>query len=42
MGDRFTDLLETYRQPIETHVTENLFDRHIVPLFLDDSGPERR
>ncbi|MGZ5488706.1 MAG: tagaturonate epimerase family protein, partial [Candidatus Aminicenantales bacterium] len=42
MGDRFTDLLETYREPIETHVTENLFDRHIVPLFLDDSGPERR
>ncbi|MGZ5469452.1 MAG: tagaturonate epimerase family protein [Candidatus Aminicenantales bacterium] len=42
MGDRFTDLLETYREPIETHVTENLFDRHIAPLFLDDSGSERR
>ncbi|MGZ5496744.1 MAG: tagaturonate epimerase family protein, partial [Candidatus Aminicenantales bacterium] len=42
MGDRFTDLLETYREPIETQVTENLFDRHIAPLFLDDSGSERR
>lgn len=42
MGDRFTDLLETYREPIETYVTENLFDRHIVPLFLEDSGSERR
>lgn len=42
MGGRFTDLLETYREPIETHVTENLFDRHIVPLFLDAAGSERR
>jgi hypothetical protein len=37
MGDRFTDLLQTYREPIETHVTENLFCRHIGPLFLE--GP---
>jgi hypothetical protein len=37
MGDRFTDLLEQYREPIETHVTDNLLRRHIGPLFL--GGP---
>jgi nucleotide-binding universal stress UspA family protein len=42
MGDRFTDLLEAYREPIETHVTDNLLHRHIVPLFLEDPGDERR
>ena len=34
MGDRFTDLLERYRGPIEEHVTDNLLRRHIGPLFL--------
>jgi hypothetical protein len=42
MGDRFAGLLEICRKPIETHVTENLFDRHIVPLFLGDPTKERR
>ncbi|HMA54770.1 MAG TPA: tagaturonate epimerase family protein [Acidobacteriota bacterium] len=42
MGGRFTDLLETYRTTIETHVAANLYDRHIVPLFLQDPGNGRR
>ena len=42
MGDRFTGLLETYREPVETHVTDNLFRRHIVPLFLGDTMNGRR
>jgi hypothetical protein len=37
MGNRFTDLLERYRGPIEKHVTDNLLRRHIIPLFL--GGP---
>jgi hypothetical protein len=40
MGDRFTDLLETCREPIETHVTDNLLGRHIIPLFLGDGMSE--
>ncbi len=34
MGGRFTDLLERYRETIESHVTNNLLLRHIEPLFL--------
>jgi hypothetical protein len=37
MGDKFTDLLERYREPIETRVTDNLLRRHVGPLFL--GGP---
>ncbi|HHE55220.1 MAG TPA: hypothetical protein ENL21_05515, partial [Caldithrix abyssi] len=33
-GNTFYELLETYRSEIERNVTENLFDRHIKPLFL--------
>lgn len=33
MGDRFTDALETYREHIERNVTENLYERHLKPLF---------
>ncbi len=36
MGPRFTDLLELHREEIASHVTENLFCRHIAPLFLGD------
>lgn len=37
MGDTFTGLLEGFREPIETRVTDNLLRRHVGPLFL--GGP---
>lgn len=39
MGDRFTDLLDSFRETIEARVTDNLLRRHIGPLFL--GGPVR-
>jgi hypothetical protein len=35
MGTRFTDALDTYEQTIAANVTENIFERHIKPLFLE-------
>ena len=34
MGDRYLNLLETNEAIVARNVTENLFDRHIAPLFL--------
>ena len=34
MGDRFLDALEQNRDVIARNVTENLFERHIRPIFL--------
>jgi hypothetical protein len=34
MGDRYTDMLEACEESISRNVTENLFARHIEPLFL--------
>lgn len=34
MGERFTDALESNEEIIAKNVTENLFDRHIKPVFL--------
>ncbi len=34
MGRRYTDLLEANDAVIARNVTENLFDRHIAPVFL--------
>jgi hypothetical protein len=34
MGGRYTKLLESSETSISRNVTSNLFDRHIVPLFL--------
>jgi tagaturonate epimerase len=34
MGDRYTYLLETCEPSIARNVTENLYERHIVPLFI--------
>jgi len=34
MGSRYTDLLEANEAVIAKNVTENLFDRHIAPVFL--------
>jgi hypothetical protein len=38
MGRRYTDLLEANEAVIAKNVTENLFDRHIAPVFLGRSG----
>ena len=34
MGARFTSALESCRGPIARNVTENIYERHLVPLFL--------
>lgn len=33
MGDRYLDGLKTYRDAVERNVTDNLLQRHILPLF---------
>jgi tagaturonate epimerase len=38
MGKRYLDLLEANEDVIAKNVTENLFDRHIAPVFLSDDG----
>ncbi len=40
MGDRYLDLLEANETVIAKNVTENLFKRHIAPVFLG-KAPER-
>jgi hypothetical protein len=34
MGDRYLQMLVKYRETIGQNVSENLYERHIVPLFL--------
>jgi hypothetical protein len=34
MGDRYTKMLDACEESISRNVTENLFARHIEPLFL--------
>ncbi len=34
MGDRYTAMLESCEESISRNVTQNLFERHIEPLFL--------
>jgi hypothetical protein len=34
MGSRYLDLLEANESVIARNVTENLYDRHIAPVFL--------
>jgi hypothetical protein len=36
MGDRFIAALEQHADVIASNVSENLFDRHLRPLFLAD------
>ncbi|WZL89574.1 tagaturonate epimerase family protein [Salinimicrobium sp. 3283s] len=33
-GDRFFPLLDRYRERVENNVTDNLFRKHLAPLFL--------
>jgi hypothetical protein len=37
-GTRFTQMLRECRGPIEENVTRNLYENHIVPLFLGSDG----
>jgi len=34
MGDRYLNMLRQSEESIARNVTENIFDRHIKPLFL--------
>jgi hypothetical protein len=34
MGERYLQMLERCEESISRNVTENLFDRHIKPVFL--------
>jgi len=36
MGTRFSDALEKYEDIIAQNVTENIYERHIKPLFMED------
>jgi hypothetical protein len=36
MGSRYIDLLEGCEETIAKNVTLNLYDRHIVPLFIGE------
>jgi len=36
MGDRYLNMLGECEESISKNVTENLYDRHIKPLFLED------
>jgi hypothetical protein len=36
MGDRYTNQLDSSESSISRNVTQNLYDRHIVPLFLGE------
>jgi hypothetical protein len=36
MGERYTDLLESCEPSIARNVTGNLYERHIVPLFIGE------
>ncbi len=35
MGTRFSDALDTYKDIITENVTENIYERHIRPLFIE-------
>ena len=36
MGERYTDLLDSCEDSIARNVTANLYERHLVPLFIGD------
>jgi hypothetical protein len=42
MGPRYLDLLKAHEAVIAKNVTENLFVRHIAPVFLGTTTPTRR
>ena len=42
MGERYTLLLDSCRAPIARNVTQNIYDRHLVPLFLGNSSAAQK
>jgi hypothetical protein len=42
MGQRYLDLLEVNEPVITKNVTENLYDRHIVPVFFGGGASETK
>jgi hypothetical protein len=38
MGQRYLDLLEANEAVISKNVTENLYNRHIAPIFLGQNA----
>jgi hypothetical protein len=34
MGDRYLDALDKHRASVSRNVTENLWERHLKPLFV--------
>ncbi len=40
MGPRFTELLRRHAGPVGRNVTYNIYQRHIVPLFLGADDPD--
>ncbi len=39
MGSRYLNLLDANEAVIARNVTQNLFDRHIAPVFLGKPSP---
>ena len=39
MGERYLEALEACEAAVSRNVTENLYARHLKPLFLDGSKP---
>ena len=35
MGDRYLEMLKKYEESVSRNVTENLYDRHLKPLFVN-------
>ncbi len=42
MGNRYSDLLQANEKIIAGNVTENLYSRHIAPVFLGDSSSAKQ
>jgi tagaturonate epimerase len=40
MGPRYTELLRSHAGPVGKNVTDNIYHRHIVPLFLGADDPD--
>ena len=38
MGDRYLKMLKACEQTVAKNVTENLYERHLKPLFLEGNG----
>jgi len=41
MGDHYLNLLEICETSISRNVTENLYERHLKPLFVGDTGGDK-